>query len=64
MVFFCSAQCSSPSRNQRELLNSPYLVLYDLAVEVSSMRLPPGAVTNRIYGPGIAADGLNGGIGA
>jgi hypothetical protein len=28
------------------------------------MRLPPGAVTKRIYGPGIDAEGLDGGIGA
>jgi hypothetical protein len=28
------------------------------------MRLPPGAVTKRIYGPGIEAECLDGGIGA
>jgi hypothetical protein len=44
--------------------NLPHLALYDLAVEESSMRLPPGAVTKRIYGPGIDAEGLDGGIGA
>lgn len=43
---------------------STYVVLYDLALEEPSMRLPPGAVTKRICGPGSVPDDLKGGIGA
>jgi hypothetical protein len=47
------------SQKPVEIVKMSYVVLYDLAVEESSMRLPPGAVTKRIYGSGIAADDLN-----
>jgi hypothetical protein len=56
-----------PSKGGQQGVDSsipPYLTLYDLAVEESSIRLPPGAVTKRIYVPVISADSLDGGIGA